>query len=170
MKKGIALAFSLFSALSYADPAIFKMELGTTTEDQVKSMYSAKQTGVNKYSLGNMYDIPTGEVSFEGLKELTAIFDKNGVLVGVLTTFNKSKFDYLNQAIGGKYKLVSQRIPFVGDKSATYRDGATEISLNAPHMGFDMSMNYLRDELTQAFNKQTEAEKRAKQNKETSQL
>lgn len=170
MKKAIVLGVSLFSSLAFADPTIFNMELGKTTETQLKSIYNVQYTGANKYSNGNMYSVPTSAINFDGLKEVTTIFDTNGVLVAVLTTLPKSKFDYLNQTLGGKYKRVSQNIPFVGDKSAKYRDGGTEITLEAPHMSFEMSMNYIRDDLLRAFNKQSEAEKRQKQQSEASQL
>ena len=170
MKKGIVLAISLFSSVAFADPTIFNMELGKTTESQLKSLYNIQHTGTNKYSNGNMYSVPTSAINFDGLQEVTTIFDTKGVLVAVLTTLPKSKFDYLNQMLGGKYKRVSQNIPFVGNKSATYRDGATEITLEAPHMSFEMSMNYIRDDLRRAFNQQSEAEKQQKQKNEASQL
>ncbi|HBC3535467.1 TPA: hypothetical protein KDZ66_004444 [Vibrio vulnificus] len=170
MKKGLTLALSLFSSLVFADPTVFGMELGKTTENELKSLYSVNHLGVNKYSHGNMYSVPTSSIKFDDLQEVTTIFDSKNVLIAVLTKFPKSKFDYLNNAIGGKYALVNKKIPFVGDKSATYRDGDTEISLNAPHMGFGMSMNYIRDDLMRAFNKQNEAEKQEKTKNESSQL
>ena len=170
MKKGIALAISLFSSAVIADPTIFNMELGRTTESQLRSMYKVKHAGINKYSGGNMYSVPASAIKFDGLQEVTAIFDAKGVLIGVLTTLPKSKFDYLNQALSGKYKRVSQSIPFVGNKSVKYRDGGTEITLDAPHMSFEMSMNYIRDDLMQAFRKQSDEEGRQKQQSESSQL
>lgn len=68
MKKGIALAISLFSSVAFADPTIFNMELGKTTETQVKSLYNVKHTGTNKYSNGNMYSVPTSAINFDGFK------------------------------------------------------------------------------------------------------
>ncbi|KZY86048.1 hypothetical protein A3741_26995, partial [Oleiphilus sp. HI0069] len=109
-------------------------------------------------------------IDFDGLQEVTTIFDRKGVLVAVLTDFPKSKFNYLKSAIGGKYQKVSEKIPFVGNKSATYRDGETEITLDAPHMSFTMSMNYIRDDFMRTFNSQSEAERRRKQSNESSQL
>ncbi len=170
MKKGIALALAIFSSSVFADPAIFGMELGKMTEKDLKAMYNVNHTGTNKYSNGNMYSVPVSSINFEGLKKVTTIFSTDGKLVAVLTSLPKSKFDYLNKALSGKYKLVSQKIPFVGNKKATYRDGSTEITLDAPHMGFVMSMNYIRDDLTQAFNRQSQAEARKKQRNEASQL
>ncbi len=170
MKKGIALAISLISASAFADPTIFFFFLGKMTENQLKAKYNISHTGTNKYSSGNMYSVPTSSIDFQGLKEVTTIFSTNGKLVAVLTTLPKSKFDYLNQVLSSKYKLLNQQIPFVGNKSATYRDGATEITLEAPHMSFDMSMNYINDDLMRAYKQQSEAEARQKQKSEASQL
>ena len=170
MRKGIALALSLTSSLAFADPTIFGMEIGKMTESELKSKYNVSHTGTNKYSHGNMYSVPSGSINFDGLQEVTTIFDTNNKLVAVLTTLPKSKFDYLNNALGGKYKLVSKQIPFVGDKSATYRDGATEISLNAPHMSFEMTMNYINDDLMKAFTQTSNREKQQKEASEASQL
>ncbi|MFT5759698.1 MAG: hypothetical protein ACI9LM_004465 [Alteromonadaceae bacterium] len=170
MKKGIALVLAMLSSSVLADPAIFGMELGEMTEKDLKSKYSVNHTGTNKYSNGNMYSVPVSSINFEGLKEVTTIFNTEGKLVAVLTSLPKNKFNYLNETLGGKYKLISQKIPFVGNKKATYRDGETEITLNAPHMGFDMSMNYVNDDLMQAFNRQSQAETRKKQQSESSQL
>jgi len=170
MKKGIALSLMLLSSSVLADPTIFGMELGRMTEKELKSTYNVNHTGTNKYSNGNMYSVPVSSINFDGLKEVTTIFSTDGKLVAVLTSLPKNKFDYLNKTLGGKYKLVSQKIPFVGNKKATYRDGSTEITLDAPHMGFVMSMNYINDDLMQAFNRQSQAEKRKKQQSEASQL
>lgn len=170
MKKGLIFAASLFSSIAFADPTVFNMELGKTTESQLKSMYKVKHAGTNKYSNGRMYTVPTSAIKFEGLKEVTTIFDEKGVLIAVLTTFPKFKFDDLNQMLGSKYKQVSQKIPFVGDKSATYRDGDTEITLDAPHLSFEMTLHYIRDDLVRAFNQQSEEEQRQKQQNEASQL
>lgn len=168
--KGMAFTVSLMSAHVFADPSIFGLELGKTTEQQLKAMYDVQPKGMNKYSSGNMYSVPESSIDFDGLQEVTTIFDRKGVLIAVLTNFPKSKFSYLNQAIGGKYKLIDQNIPFVGNKSVIYRDGATEISLDAPHMSFTMSMNYIRDDFMRTYNEQSEAEKRQKQASESSQL
>jgi len=170
MKKGISISLIMFSSAAFADPTVFGMELGKTTEQELKSMYNVKNAGANKFSTGNMYNVPVGDINFEGLQEVTAIFSADGKLLAVLTTLPKSKFDYLNQTLGRKYKRVSQKIPFVGNKSATYRDGGTEITLDAPHMSFEMSMNYIRDDLMKKFNQQSEAEKRKKQANEASQI
>ena len=170
MKKGIVLTLSLLSSTVFADPTVFGMELGKTTEEQFKTMYSATHTGTNKYSNGNMYSVPVGSINFEGLQNVTAIFGTNGKLLAVLTTLSKSKFEYLHGTLGKKYTLLNQNIPFVGDKSASYKNGLTKITLDAPHMSFEMSMNYIRDDLMKKFNQESEEEKQKKRSNEASQL
>lgn len=170
MKRGILLALALQCSSVLADPTIFGMELGKLTETELKTKFNGVHTGVNKFSNGNMYSVPVSNIKFDGLKEVTTIFSDDGKLVAVLTTFPKSKFDYLNNALSSKYTLVSQNIPFVGNKEAKYRDGATEITLDAPHMSFDMTMNYINDDLMRAFKRQSQEESRKKQQSESSQL
>jgi len=166
----IALFALLVSNIALADPTIFGLTISKTKVEELKNKYSVSYTGQNKYSGGDMYDISTGQIGFDGLNSVTAIFNKDGVLIAVLTELPKSKFDYLKSSLSNKYKLVSQKIPFVGNKSAKYRDGNTEIDLNAPHMSFEMTMNYIHKDLLRAFNNQSENEQRAKKQKESSML
>ncbi|OZA74278.1 MAG: hypothetical protein B7X74_02830, partial [Thiotrichales bacterium 39-47-5] len=59
---------------------------------------------------------------------------------------------------------------FVGNKSATYLDGNTEISLDAPHLSFEMSMNYISLDLLKAAKAQSSQEENNKKKRENSQL
>src|SRR5690554_4090514 len=154
--KLFVLVFLFVSHGALANPSVFGLSINKTSVEELKSEYSVKYSGVNKYSGGEMYDIPKGQIAFDGLNKVTTIFSKDGILLAVLAEFPKHKFDYLNSFLSNKYSLVSQKIPFVGNKSATYRDGQTEIELNAPHMSFEMSLNYIHEELLSAFNQQSE--------------
>lgn len=172
MNRFVLLAIVLlgFNSAAYSNPTAFGLEIGKTSSAELNEKYDATSAGINKYTRGPMFSVPASEISFSGLRELTAIFNRDDELVGVLTTFPKSKFDYLNKAIGGKYSLVSQEIPFVGTKSATYRDGQTEIKLHAPHLSFEMQLTYLHAELRSQFEQQSEAEKKEREKAESSQL
>lgn len=170
MKKIIAISSLVASSFSVADPVIFNLEPGKTTEAQLNELYDTQHMGINKYSNGNMYSIPTFSINFEALEQVTTVFNENGVLSAVLTTFPKSKFDYLNQTIGAKYSRVRQNIPFVGNKSSVYKDGSTKIMLDAPHLSFQMSMNYITQDFLDKFEHQSEYEKRQKEKNEASQL
>ena len=50
-----------------------------------------------------------------------------------------------------KYTLVSKQIPFVGDSSARFSQGASVILLDAPHLSFEMTLSYLSETLLAAF-------------------
>lgn len=165
------LASLLFApVLAFADPAPFGLELGKSTIDDVKNKYSVENAGINKYSNGEMYELDVSEVKFDGLEKATIIFSQDGKLLAVLTTLSKDKFDYLFDSLGKKYQLVSKKIPFVGDKSAKFIDGNTEISLDAPHMSFEMDMNYINKDLWISFKNKSNKEQKDKEQSEQSQL
>lgn len=170
MKKVLLTALLLSSSTAFADPTVFGLTIAETTVAQLKQTYRVSYSGENKYSHGDMYSINQGQIQFEGIGEVTAIFNNNGVLQAVLSNFNKSKFDYLNSVLSKKYQRVSQNVPFVGNKSATYKDGNTEISLDAPHMSFTMSMNYMTTEFLDAYHQQVQQEKNQQQQQESSML
>lgn len=170
MRVLVTLIAFVFSTATFANPSVFGMEIGSTTETQLKSRYNVERTGVNKYTDGNMYSVPPSAIEFEGLQEVTVIFSDSGVLMGVLSTFPKSRFDYLKGVLDKKYERVSQEIPFVGNKAAAYRQDSTEIKLDAPHMSFTMSMHYLHDDLIRAFEQVSASERRQREQSEASQL
>ncbi len=170
MRKLIA-GISICCAMpAFADPAPFGLEVGKATISDAKKLYKISEDGTNKYSNGPMYSVPTSQIDFDGLNELTLIFDNSNVLVGVLAILPKHQFKSMHQSLSGKYKVVSQEIPFVGNSSAKYVNGNTEITLNAPHLSFDMSMNYLHKELVKAFEAQSKAEAEAKKKAKESML
>ncbi|WJG24394.1 hypothetical protein [Vibrio furnissii] len=164
------LSLLFLSQSVLANPTIFGLTIGETTIQDMKKQYNVSHSGTNMYTNGDMYTISPSQIKFDGLNKVITIYNKSGKLVAVLTEFPKNKFEYLNSALSNKYSLVSKQIPFVGDKSATYKDGETEISLNAPHLSFGMTMNYIHNDLLRAFNEQTEKEKKQKQQQENSML
>ncbi|WP_201746220.1 hypothetical protein [Veronia nyctiphanis] len=159
MKKKVGLSLMLLSSSVFAIPTIFEMELGKMTEKELKSIYNVKHAGTNKYNNGNMYSIPVSSFNVEGLKEVTTVFNTDGKLVAVLSTLPQSKFDELNKSLSESYKLFIEKIPFMGNKKVVYRDGEREISLEAPFMSFEMSMNYINDDFMRLLNQQGRASK-----------
>jgi hypothetical protein len=146
------------------------MTLGKTTEEQFLKQYSATQIGTNRYNNGHMYEVAAGSIDFDGLQKVIVVFDAKNSLAGVDARFPKEKFDYLNQALSKKYKLVNRQIPFVGDKVATYKDGNSKIILDAPHMSFQMNMTYLTQDFDMTISNGQRAAKSRQQLKEESQL
>ena len=68
------------------------------------------------------------------------------------------------------YQMVNSQIPYVGNKQVIYKDGNTEISLNSPHMSFEMSMHFLDKPLIEAYDSGRERKNQEKQAKENSAL
>lgn len=170
MKRTFLSLALLFPLIASADPAPFGLEIGKTEIKDVKSKYGAKRTGTNDYSKGEMYELDVGDLGFQGLKRCTAIFDKDGKLAAILATLSKNRFDELFKTLRGKYELHSSEIPFVGNKSAQFRDGSTRIMLDAPHMSFDMEMSYVRNDLWRAYQEKSRQGERKKKQKEAAQL
>lgn len=170
MIKKIVLGLSLVSTVVLADPAPFGLQMGKATSADVKSKYNAKFSGINKYSGGEMYSLNVSKMSFDGLQSATAVFGKNGKLQGVLCTLSKDRFKDVFVSMKSKYKLVKSNIPFVGDTSAEFVDGNTVIDLDAPHLSFEMSMNYVEKGLLAKFTNQVANEAQQKKKREDSQL
>ena len=168
--KTILAALLLLTALIHADPAPFGLEIGKASVADVKAKYSTTYTGINKYSNGDVYDLDVSELSLDGLESATVIFGADGKLQGVFCSLPKEKFRYLFGSLKSKYKLINSNIPFVGDSSAKFMDGNTEITLNAPHMSFKMDMAYIDKNLVKKFKQQSSNEQQNKKKKEAAQL
>ena len=55
----------------------------------------------------------------------------------------ESGFDRVYKRLIAKYPLVSQSIPFVGNKKARFESGNAVILLIAPYMSFAMSITHV---------------------------
>ncbi|MDY0136083.1 MAG: hypothetical protein RBS36_02830 [Thiomicrospira sp.] len=170
MKKWIMTCLLAFPFMVLANPSPFGLTLNQATVAELKQKYSAKMLGYNKYSGGEVYQLTPDELGIDGLQKATAIFDEKGVLQGILTELPKHRFDQMYQLLSAKYKVVSSQIPFVGSKTVTMRDGETEITLNAPHLSFEMEMSYLTQSLLNSFKATTSQEEQAKKQKEMNNL
>lgn len=170
MKRVVLAVLLALPMVASADPAPFGLEIGKATIKDVKAKYGAQKTGMNKYSNGEMYDLDVSGIDFDGLQKATVVFGQDGKLLAVLTTLPKSKFDYLLSGLSNKYKLISKQIPFVGNKLARLVDGNTEITLDAPHLSFEMEMNYINKDLWKSYKDQSNQERQQKQKGEQSKL
>ena len=166
----IALFFVLSAKTVQADPAPLGLEVGKATLKDAKKAYRTEYSGMNQYSLGTMLKVSGDQTGISGVTEATLIFNLQERLVAVLLELPKSRFDALYEALSNKYRVTSREIPFVGNKKVVMRDGHTEITLNAPHMSFEMSLNYIEDGLNQSYKDQKNKEERAKKQQEASNL
>lgn len=150
----LLLVLLTFTLYAWADPAPLGLEIGKATVQDAKARYKLRHAGINKYTSGDMYDVDPKQVDMKYLQSCRLIFDKDGKLMAVVMTFPKSgsgrditEFNYYYKLLREKYKLVGSRIPFVGDTWAKFVDGNTEILLDAPHLSFTMTLEYVHKSL-----------------------
>lgn len=163
-------ALLLLSGAASADPAPFGLEIGKATISDARAKYQLKESGVNEYTKGPMFEVSPTQVDFNGLFSLTLVFDPQHTLVALFAGLNKSRFKSLHATLSAKYLVLEEKIPFVGDAFAEYRDGQTVIMLDAPHLSFEMNMVYMTRDLMRSIQKQDADKAQAKQRSEADQL
>jgi hypothetical protein len=152
---GLALVATCYAgAARAASAAPLGMEIGVATYDQVKERIgkstALNSAGINKYTGGQMLSGNGEGLDVAGLSEITFIFDRAGVLQGVLMTLAKD-FRPTYERLRKKYKLVSQKIPFVGNSYAKFAQETSVIILDAPHLSFDMTLSYVSPSFLAAY-------------------
>lgn len=126
--------------------------------------------GINKYTGGKMLKSGGEGLNVEALKSVIAIHDASGLLRVVIMDMGNSRFDAVFRHLSGKYKLVRKQIPFVGDRYAEFQAGNALITIEAPHMSFDMTVMYIDQGTFKAFKAQSAAEQSRKSQKESTQF
>ncbi|MDI3295329.1 hypothetical protein [Janthinobacterium tructae] len=173
MKHFIVLAFSvivLTCPSAIAGTQVLGAEIGVTTSEQLRKALSRntkiRDRGVNQYSGGQMLATDGSSYDIQGLSEVVYIFDAQGKLAGVIMDMDKNRFSSIYQLLRKKYKVRSEKRPFVGDQYALFKPADATIELDAPHLSFTMEVRYLRNDLLQKFNADTAAEEAAKKKTE----
>jgi hypothetical protein len=145
------------------------VEIGVSTHRAVWAALAdlkPRDAGVNRYSNGRMIETGGAGYEVEGLTRVLYIFDTQDKLAGVLLTLDKKRYEAVFDALAAKYKLVSQRRPFVGDRFASFRASDATVELDAPHLSFDMELRYLRTDLFTRFESQSRSEAAEKRKRE----
>ncbi len=159
-------------ASTHAGTQVLGSEIGVTTAEQLKQELSKRtkveSSGTNKFTGGEMFKTDGSAYDIDSLSSFLYIFDDQKRLAGVIMDMGKHRFDAVFQFLSGKYKVTAQKRPFVGDQYARFRPADTFIELDAPHMGFNMEVRYIRNDLMQRFNAQSQAEAVAKKKSEAS--
>jgi hypothetical protein len=158
------------TTLAHAGTQVLGFEIGVTTVEQLKQDLSKRTKyqvlGPNKYSGGDMIKTDGAAYEIEALTSVLYIFDDQKKLAGVIMDMGKHRFDSIFQFLSSKYKVVSQQRPFVGNQFARFRPADSIIEIDAPHLGFNMEVRYIRNDLMQRFNAQSESEAAAKKKSE----
>lgn len=171
------MGFGVFLILSactvVAAPAPFGMELNSDCESQLRTR-TAAPTGINKYSVGPMYDIDTSGIDFRDLRNLTIICDSDDKLVGVLASLSKrsrgATFKRLVGMLEGKYQTVSVEGAYVGTRKAQFYSDGVVIRINEPHLGFTTKLEYLTQNFLERFNASDRRERQRQRQSESNAL
>lgn len=165
----IAMALAT-AALAHAGTQVLGFEIGSTTLDQLRQELSKKTrietSGTNKYSGGEMVTTNGSSYDIEGLTSVLYIFDDQKKLAAVVMDMDKHRFDAVFQFLNGKYKVVAQQRPFVGNQYARFQPSDAAIELDAPHLSFNMEVRYIRNDLMQKFKARSDADAAAKKKSE----
>ena len=153
-----------------ADPAPFGLALGASTTAELAERFTLTPDGINRHSGGEMFTLEPLELGFDGLESATIIMSREGVLLAVLTSLPKQRFNALFDMLADKYELVASELPFVGNQYAKFIDGNTEIILDAPHLSFSMELNYIQRSLREAADRQRAEDAAQKRAEEASRL
>lgn len=159
------------SALARAEVAPFGQSVGNATLKEVRESLASQarleKTSTNRWTGGPMLNFSGAGLGIEGLQRAQFIFNEQETLVGVVLTLPKHRFDPIASYLRSKYKLISAQTPSVGNKLATFSEGAVTIEVDAPHMSFEMEVRYLHQTLLQAYKQGSEAEQTQKARSES---
>lgn len=158
----------LVATTARADVTAFGFTLGATAYSEVQKR--GETTGINLYSQGPMLTLRPGEVELDGLQEFTLIFDDQHKLAAMVLTLGKHRFDAVHGHLRGRYAVRESQIPFVGDRYVRYGAPGATIELNAPHLSFEMTLIYQRDDFRKAFRDHQAKQREEKRRREASQF
>lgn len=169
-KLALAGAFAVWMGLAQAGTQTLGFEIGTTTVEQVRSSLpkpaKVEDLGTSPYSGGPVLQTGGESYDIEALTKVLYVFDEQRKLAGVVMTMGKHRIDAVEQALNKKYKPSAQQRPFVGNQYIRYNTPDTVIEVDAPHMSFDMTVSYLRNDLMKRFKEMSAAQDQVKKQRE----
>lgn len=172
MKKFLVLAL-VFKGLFAAGP--FGLEIGKSKIDDVKNAINCKYS--ESSIISGVYPNNGYYLSYEqcnlmdGLKSVDFAFDDDGVLVFAELIFDgKDYYNTLKSSLNQKYKISKTVEPFVGNKLSEYSLNKEKITLNSPHMSFDVFLTYEQNEFMNKVKKAKNNQKAKEQEERTNLL
>lgn len=150
------------------------LEIGFATISGVRSAVGSttalQDQGTNQFSGGPMLRSDGAGLGVDGLSDLTFIFDKADVLVGVIMTLPKAPTDMLKK-LSTKYSVTDNRIDSFMDKGyARLKKGDSLVEIDAPHLSFTMEVRYLTNQLMADFQAKSAAERAARERQQTDKM
>jgi hypothetical protein len=159
---------------------VLSFKLGDSTYASVTHTLSSwDELGINSYSQGKMIATNGNGYGIDDLTKVTYIFDQNEALQAVLM-----ELDNRNSKMGNEgfkkfkgyiekrgYKRISTQEPFVGNQYAEYvTPNGDIIELSAPHMSFDLNIDYQTAAFIKTVKTQQQQQKTVKTQTEAAQF
>lgn len=170
------LAFFFSSGPLAAEPTVgpFGLAIGKDTMQELTSRFNNSQCSygnISPITKGPIVFCPSKYIDFEGLKdEVTIIFDTGNVLSAVQLVISKHQYESIRSSLAAKYKITGEKKAFVGDRYTKFNSSNINILLDAPHMGFEMTLLYSTKQFDETYNQYRNNLERAKKDKQNSQL
>lgn len=143
----LALLFVLAAPVLASSAQMLGYTVGQSTFQEVKGSLrergaTPREKGASAHAGGPMLEASGRSLGIEGLQTAFMIFDPQDRLAGGLLTLNKSRYDAVVTAMKEKYTLVREVRPHVGNRRAEFRADGALITVEAPHMSFEMTVFY----------------------------
>jgi len=164
-----ALCLSALPCLAAEMIGPFGLGIGVSTlADSQRALAPAKpgDAGINRYTNGRTLKSGAAGLGLDGLNSVTAIHDASDTLRAVTMEMQKSRFNEIFKHLSAKYKLKKKDIPYVGNSYAEFEAGNVIISIDAPHMSFEMTVMYIDKAVLKAFKDQSAAERAQEKKRE----
>lgn len=109
---------------------------------------------LNRYTSGPMYVVDGKGLGVSDLQSVLLVFDADRRLAALRMTMDvggmgKLNFDRVLTHLKERYKATRIVNPPVGDKGAEFQTPGAQISIEAPHMSFQMTVAYMTKALFQ---------------------
>ena len=132
---------------------------------------SVDKSVLMQYATGKTIKASGNGLGIDRLEVALFIFDASDKLVSVILKMPKTQFETIGNLIIEKYpNVITKEIPFVGDKFVKIQKGESLIFIEAPHMGFAMTVTYATNASIDAANKALENSEKQTQKKSQNQL
>ncbi len=170
----VVLACSLLVRAEAGEMAPLGFVLGRATQAEVKNLVppdaNLRDIGTNSYSGGPMLKSDGAGSGIDALRWVTYIFDKNELLVAVSMKMDKHRFEQVYGVLKEKYPVIQQSIPFVGNKRVKLGYDDVFVEIDAPHLSFEMGVNYMTQNFYQKYAQALEAKRLEKHHHEKNQF
>jgi hypothetical protein len=159
---------------------VLGFKLGDSTYESVTHRLSGwDELGANNYNNGKMIATNGNGYGIDGLQKVTYVFSTQNTLDAVLmqidnrdSKMNNEGFKKFKGYIAKNgYQQISNQEPFVGNQYSEFKTPSGDlIEINAPHLSFDLYIDYQTANFAKQYQEKSQQAKTQKTNTEASQF